>query len=199
MAIIDFFCNKKVCILGNGSSLEKHKINYVDFDTIVGINRIYDTTFFENVDVLYHNCSLHDPLNDEKISFFNNSKKLKVLILIPGIINSLVINQIRDIKKKYSNSVKFRIYVENYILKKVKKFFQGRPLTGMTVVSHVIESGPTSVDLYGFDFYENGYVENLPKKGCYGHDVDENKNYINKLCLEHSNLRINVPKTISLL
>lgn len=54
----------------------------------------------------------------------------------------------------YEKNVKYSFYIEQDILAKIKIFFQLRPLTGMAVVSQIMESEPTSLDLYGFDFYK---------------------------------------------
>lgn len=163
----EIYINKKICILGCGSSVDKKDIDFCSYDYVVGINRIYQTKYIKNINILYDSSHyLFDPLTNTKVNILNKSN-LKYYFLIPGSIGlakikmqKAIFEKIKIPKKIYSN--RSDIIVDG---KKV--------LAGLFVLSIIAREKPELIDIYGFDFYKENYIEKL----CFKHNINE----INKI------------------
>jgi hypothetical protein len=179
----DLYENKKVCLLGGGDSSSVYNIDFDSYDLVVGINRIYTTRHATNISVMYNALSKKDWTNvRDMLDILSNQKKFIYLIACPwSKKRTYEINYIIK-EKKFCENKKF-LYCRNIVREApVKK----RPLTGMAALYHILLSGATSIDLYGFDFYTNKYLDNLPKfNHDRYHDIDANKKFLQDLIVEY--------------
>ena len=66
--VIDAYTNKKICVLGCGSSLEQYDINYENYDIVVSFNRIYNNEkYLKYVNIIYNCLSYQDRDNFDKM------------------------------------------------------------------------------------------------------------------------------------
>lgn len=155
------YLNKKVCIIGCGSSVDSKKINFSEYEIIVGINRIYQTKYFNYINILYDSAHyIFDPVNTTKVKILNESK-LNYYFLIPGIKSLYRIKIQMAIFEKIK--IKKHIYKERHDIKVDGK----KLLSGLFTLNTILKGKPLSIDIYGFDFYENNYIQNLE----YKHDI----------------------------
>lgn len=180
---LNLYKNKKICLLGCGLSLEKYKINFNDYDLVVGANRIYKTEYCSHINVLYYNLSKKDNCNDmlKHISLLNNIKYIVFCPWSSGPKRRMYLEQLLNVYK-ITNHLYCKFIVRG--LKGIKR----RPLTGMAALNHIIYSGASEIDIYGFDFYEEMYINNLTKfdHDKY-HDIESNKNFFLNLMQQYPN------------
>jgi hypothetical protein len=152
---------KKVCLLCCGASLDAHEIDFNEYDICIGTNRIHKTKYFEELDIIFDGChSIHDPLNEVKVEKFNKSKKLKLIIFMPGKegIDSLeknLINYEKQIKKDYEISNKSRNFTK-------------RMFVGTETLCRILKHKPKLIHIFGMDFYQTNYTKELENDYVYG-------------------------------
>jgi hypothetical protein len=176
--------NKTVCLLGGGDSVSKFFIDFNSYDLVVGINRIYKTNYYKHINVLYHGLGIADWKNVlPMINLIKQCDNIEYLIACPW--NKKRIGKIKDILTKidFFENKKF-ICCRNILRECIVR--KKRPLTGMAVLNHIILSKAAKVDIYGFDFYEAGYVGGIqsfdPRKY---HDLDANKEFLGNLIVKY--------------
>lgn len=191
--ILDIYLNKRICLLGSGASLNKYDSNFNDYDVVVGINRIYRTKYFSYLDVFYNCLSFQDWDNLEfMISCISQNSKIKETIFVPWRLNRAEkvllyeLCNLYNINYIYTNTITRNIFVTIPEFKKT-------PLTGVAVLNHILMCSPSSIDLYGFDFYNCGYIENIDYYEDYDsnrfHDIESNTFFFSKLLSENPNIR----------
>ena len=178
----ELYKNKKICLIGSGDF--KNNINYEKYDIIVGINQIYKTDFFEKVDIIYHGISDKDPFFYENLNFYSNFKKI---ILIPRISKN---NKNRVKKIIINNFNNNKIMFDVNIIKNLEDSISTNPLSGVTSLTHISRYSPNSIDIYGFNFYENDYIEGMivyndAKKS---HNIDSNKKHFDNILIENKKI-----------
>jgi len=171
----DLYKDKKICLIGNGSSLESKNIDFNKYDVTVGINRIYQTNYINSINVLYTSLSRVDWHN-----VYGMVNKLKLTPIFQLLIacpwSKTRTKNIEYIVQQqgFCDTKKF-IYCRN-IVRGVK--INKRPLTGVAALNHIMLSDAESVDVYGFDFYTKNYVNNLQKYNHSAlHDISSNKEF----------------------
>jgi len=190
--ILDIYKNKKICLLGCGSSLEKYNINFNDYDLIVGLNRIYMTKYFDNIDIFYNSLSFQDWKNIKNmIQILSTNNKLKQIIFSPWGLGKR--------KKRILYNILLKYNIQNYLytnkigrhitLKRIERI----PITGMSVLYHILQCDSSSIDIYGFDFYQdpqNIYIQNIKpikyKVNKY-HNIGSNFDFFKTLLETHNN------------
>jgi len=187
----EFYKDKKVCIIGSGNSSNKHDIDFLSYDVIVGINRIYQTKYGPYINVYYNSMSKkeysHFPDMLEKISGSNNFKYFYCAPWSSG-----------PQTRKFMASLFYFANVENYTYNKrlaraVGRRVNKRPLTGISALYHVLLSQPTKVDLYGYDFYNEKYIDDKIKRHKTHnrlHDLESNQEFLVSLIQEHGEDKI---------
>jgi hypothetical protein len=176
----NLYQDKKICLIGNGDSSTKYNINYDNYDLIVGINRIYQTSYWSKINVIYYNLSQKDSHNIEYLfSLIKQSNNFKYLIFCPWCSGPGRRKKLEDLLNKYQ--INDHIYAKGIVrqIPEIKK----RPLTGIAALNHILLSDPQLIDLYGFDFYQNSYINNLTRYIAHDrhHNIDSNKKYLLKL------------------
>ena len=183
------YLNKSVCLLGCGSSLSKHDIDFSKYDIVVGTNRIYQTEYMQHINVLYYNLSSTDSKNLDTL--FHKKQTLahfKYIVFCPWSSGP----KRRDVLEKKLQQ--YLIDTDNHIYSKgiVRKLTEIniRPLTGVAAVNHILFSGASKIDLFGFDFYESSYISKLEKFNRHDkhHDIESNKQFLLKLIEENPNI-----------
>lgn len=149
----NLFSNQKICIIGSGKITKE--INFQNYDRIVGVNQIYKTDMFEKIDTIFHGISISDPFFIQKIPEISKSKKV---ILVPriGLKNEKRIN---DIIRNLSNKCNF-LFLPNEI-QEVEGKIGSNPLTGIVALHFILKNNPSSIDIFGFDFYEKPYMRGM--------------------------------------
>jgi hypothetical protein len=178
-----FYKNKKVCLLGSGSSLLDHEIDYDKYDAVIGCNRIYKTEYYKHVNVHYHNLSLNDLVTVQVLNCINRfNKNIKKVLFCPWSGNWHEPNH--NTKPLYALSrsldiTKFQKYDFAYNLSMVVSKFlsEGRAYTGLVALYHCVLFNPLSIDIYGFDFYERKktYAKEMPYYEFDVHNKQTNK------------------------
>ena len=182
---LGFFKDKKVCLIGSGKIT--HDIIFKNYDIIVGVNQIYKTGFFENIDVLFHGASVCDPEFIHKMHEISESKKI---VLLPRITkgNKARIQTILGSISKNANILYLNI-------SSIENEMDSNPLSGVSSLYYIIRDIPKSIDIYGFNFYTAEYMEgmevyaNHPNKNKKIHDLEKNKEYFNKLITKNNNIK----------
>lgn len=182
----DLYQNKKICLLGGGSSTTKFFIDFDSYDLVVGMNRVYKTNYINHINVLYHGLGLRDWKNVySMVDIINNCDNLQYFIACPWFKKRIKKTKLILDSSNFFENKKF-ICCRNV----VRKCFVGkkRPLTGVAILNHIILSGAEKIDVYGFDFYTSNYIGDLknfsPQKY---HDLDANKEFLQNLILKHPN------------
>jgi len=180
----DLYENKRVCLLGGGGSISKFFIDFNSYDLVVGVNRIYRTNYYKRINVLYHGLGLRDWKNIvSMINLIKECDNIKYLIACPW--SKKRIQKIKDILTEidFFENKKF-ICCRNIVRKCVVE--KKRPLTGVAVLNHIVLSKAAKIDIYGFDFYQAGYVGGLR---CFNpqryHNLDANKKFLEDLIIKH--------------
>ena len=172
----DLYQNKRICLLGNASSLTNFNINFNNYDIVVGINRIYQTKYIDNIHILYNALSKKDWNNTTIMTSILKSKpQFKCFIACPW--GAKRTSQIKNILSQCNfYDTKQFLFCRN-IVRQVE--VPKRPLTGIAALNHILLSGGNNVDLFGFDFYKTKYIDNLPvfDHRKY-HDIEANKEFL---------------------
>lgn len=158
---LSLYENKKVCLLGCGSSLENKNIYFKNYDLVVGTNRIYKTKYLKNLNILYDTAHFDfDPINDKKLELINNSN-IKNYFINPSYYCLKFIKNTERIK------IPFYICLDRAKGKKI--------LSGLYAYYLIINSCPASLDIFGFDFYTGNYIDGLRQT----HSMEEINRYHN--------------------
>lgn len=187
----EFYKDKKVCIIGCGDSINNFEIDFLSYDVVVGINRIYLTKYAPYVNIYYNSMSSKEyknfPYMLEKISGSLNFQHFYCAPWSSG-----------PKTRKFMASLFYFANVENYtynkrLAREVGRRVLKRPLTGMSALYHVLLSQPEKVDLYGYDFYNEQYIDNKIKR--YNghnrlHDLNSNQELLVSLIQEHGEDKI---------
>lgn len=189
----DLYQNKKVVIIANGNSLLKHSIDFSKFDVAIGLNRIYQTPLFEHINLLYYGCGKKDWHNLESmIKQLSTKTNLYGFIASPWFLKYNKKILLHKLVNKYQLRNKF-IYSTNILRKLTNKGghsgrIKKRPLIGIGALNHVLEHNPLSIDIYGYDFYEQESIYNLTQykeMTSKNHDLQENKDFLEKLITQN--------------
>jgi len=188
----NIYLNKKVCLLGNGPSIKNYDIQYQSYDLVVGINRIYKTYLKDKIHILYYNLSTCDWEDLSKLLLFLSNKiDFKLIVFNPWYLSVEKKQYLYDMLKFYNLKNKF-IYSSNIVrsLRLGNKTSKAtRPLSGNAALNHIIRSKASSVDIYGFDFYNdsnNKYFDDLKffNHNRY-HDIPQNKDWLERTVADH--------------
>jgi len=180
----DLYFNKKICLLGSGSSLYEHDIKFENYDLVIGCNQIYKSDLINKINVLYHGISIHD------VNFLNAIPTIIdtiKIVLVPRNIPSRI-EVLDEIIKQYD------ILYDKELQYKVSKMVRDNPLTGLMALIDIINGGAQSIDIYGFDFYSKPYIDgptelpNYPKIKKKSHDLDKNKKFFLNLLNSKKNI-----------
>jgi len=176
-----FYKKKKVCLLGNGASLADHAIDFSQYDTVVGLNRIWMTRYAPNVNVYYNSMSNVEKSN--VIRMFTEIQKheaFQYFVCAPWASGPKLRREMSE--KIVITGLKNHMYCKS-LPRGVGKKIRKRPLTGISALYHIVMSQPSHVDIFGFDFYENNYVEDLYryKKHNRYHDIFSNLDFFSKM------------------
>lgn len=176
----EMYKEKKVCLLGCGKSIEKYNIDFSSYDIVVGINRIYQTSFIDKINILYNGFGDGDRHNARfMLDLLKTKNNFISLILLRNEEDYNLIKLIEETKFLDHKSFSYLPGLLN--IKYVR-----RPLTGIVALNHILKCDVGLVDIFGFDFYVNGYIEGLkeahPKKiTAQWHDLSKNKNFLKNL------------------
>jgi hypothetical protein len=189
--LISLFKDKKICLLGNGSSIYKYDINFRCYDEVIGFNRIHKTPYFNNITILCHGCGLVDKKNIDCIfSRATNMNNIKHLIFCPT--RSTQKNNIISLAQKYCLDHKTTFSTKFIRNRKLYNSIGGKhPLTGIAMLYWIVKSLPVKIDIYGFDFYSQPSLENIkdyPNRTNRFHSIEKNKIFFEKLKLNNSDI-----------
>jgi len=175
--------DKKICLLGSGQSAEKYNIIYKDYDLIVGINRIYHSNYIDNINVIYYNLSTVDAKNIEyMLKKINQKEQFRHIIFCPWLAKRIQFTQQKiqetNFKKEYTFCRK--------IVRQIR--IKNRPLTGIAALNHIILSGAKQIEMFGFDFYQNRYINNMKHHIVHDrfHDIKDNIRFLNEMMQKHN-------------
>ena len=191
--IINIYKNKKICVLGCGSSLEQYNIDYENYDVVVSFNRIYNNEkYLKHVNVIYNCLSYQDRDNfDKMISILVEQKQIQYLILCPNWLPKCIKVDIYRILCKHNFS-KFFYSTDIVRNPAIVKGVKGIPLSGIAAIYHICTHDPQSIDIYGFDFYTSNYIENIKFYPNYfpsrHHNLQSNKKFLETLIIEYNNI-----------
>lgn len=183
----EIYQNKKVCLLGCGASLDNNNINFSSYDIVVGTNRIYQTEYFNNINILYYNVSRSDKQNLMKLLYkISTSKIFQTLILCPWNSGPKKRKEMETKLQEYS--INNTIYAKS-IARKLTQIKQ-RPLTDIAAMNHILLSKAQKVHIYGFDFYSNQYIKNLKHFNNHNnlHDLESNRTFFLDTLQKHKNI-----------
>jgi hypothetical protein len=189
--LINLFKNKKICLLGNGSSIYKYNIDFRSYDEVIGFNRIHKTPYFNNITILCHGCGIVDRQNVNSIFFrATNMNNIKHLIFCPT--RSTQKNNIINLANKY-NLTKKTIFSTKFIRNKklYNSIGEKHPLTGIAMLYWIVKFLPTKIDIYGFDFYSKPSLENIKdytRRTNKFHSIEKNKKFFEKLKTNNLNI-----------
>jgi hypothetical protein len=172
-----YYKDRKVALIGSGS-YSHDLIDFSIYDIVVGVNQIYKTNILDKIDIIYHGLSVKDPEFIELLPDISNYKKV---VFIPKIVKS---NNTRISELLYEFKYKnYKFYWEPDIRRDSEDRMKTNPLSGIVALEHIIEQEPLYLDLYGFNFYNDSYIEgmsildNHPSVVRDVHDLEKNKNY----------------------
>jgi len=192
--------NKNICLLANGSSVEKHSINFKNYDHVIGINRIYKTKYFPFINTIYSNGFFdndinHNPLEQQLKLYQSNISNIENFIILP--INYVTFQQqfLQQVEIAISNLDSIYTYIDMYYALNVSKKYiptarhnSDRLLSGIVCLLHILENKPRNIDIYGFDFYSQGSIDQIEYAPCYGHDLSKSKNVLDHI-VEKNNIK----------
>lgn len=188
-AFSSYVRNKSICLMGSGNSLKKFKpqINKNNYEIIAGLNRIYRTDMIDRIDILFHNASMHDEL---RLScHLLDIEKLNYLVFLPSIPSTY------DQYYKNFNSSIPELYFDKIIFDLLEHSNQNikyncNLLTGISSLLYLIKASNNSskIDLYGFDFYSQGYYGGLQQFAS-PHNINKNKIILDDIVSNNSNIQ----------
>lgn len=182
------YLNKSVCLLGCGSSLSKHDIDFSEYDVVAGINRIYQTNYMQHINVLYYNLSSADNKNlDSMLYKKTQAHHFKYIVFCPWSSGPQRRESLQKKLQKYQIDTDSHVYSKGIVRKLTQ--INRRPLTGVAAVNHILLSGASKIDVFGFDFYTNQYVNQLKRFNSHNryHDIESNKKFLLNLIEKHPN------------
>jgi hypothetical protein len=172
-----YYKDRKIALIGSGN-YSHDLIDFSIYDIVVGVNQIYKTNILDKIDIIYHGLSVKDT---DFIELLPNISNYKKVIFIPRIVKS---NNTRISELLYEFKYKnYKFYWEPDIRRDSEDRMQTNPLSGIVALEHIIEQEPLYLDLYGFNFYTDSYIEgmsildNHPSVINNIHDLEKNKSY----------------------
>jgi len=185
----DYIRDKKICLLGSGDSLNNYKIEFKNYDVIVGINRIYRTDIGQKLNVLYHNASPYDILYSKNKFAEDLAEKLKYIIFIPALRQTY--RRFKEFHEFMLSNYNNKIIADLRFASLQSKKFKYKLLTGISALIHLILIEPKTIDIYGYDFYEKEYYNNLPNKPgkLKNHNIVENKKIFINIIKNSNNIK----------
>lgn len=167
-----------------GSSLDEHEIDFGKYDTVVGINRLYQTKYFRHMHVLYDAAHYQfDPVTPEKVDIMNSSG-LKLWILTPGI------NTYNMMDRSHLERCNINHFIseDRFYAPKV------RITLGIYVLRDVLGEAPALMDVYGFDFYTKGYAGGLKQMDTREkiddlYNLERQRFFLQKMLMDNPNVR----------
>lgn len=188
-AFSNYIKNKSICLMGSGNSLKKFKpqINKNNYEIIAGLNRIYQTDMIDHIDILFHNASIYDELKSNHNLL--DIEKLSYIVFLPGIPSTYAERYRKfnsSIPKSYTNKIIVDLFEHSH--QNIK--YNCNVLTGISALLYLIKTSNNSskIDLYGFDFYTQGYYGDLQKFGS-PHDMNKNKIILDDIVSKNSNIQ----------
>jgi hypothetical protein len=182
----EFIKDKKVAIVGPAKYLmgSEYGLEIDNHDVVVRINRSIETCdkFEKDVgkrsDVIY-NCLIEKPENAGLISVdYFKSKQIKYVCIPPhssmsgiGQGNNLSSGINRTTFRNVSENFNTRI-IDYKLNNKIAKDIHCRPNTGFLAIYDLLSKKPSSLSIYGFSFYLDGFIKGS-KSGI--DDYDEEK------------------------
>jgi hypothetical protein len=149
MNLNNIFKNQKVCLLCCGESLDKHSINYDNYDIVCGVNRIYKTRYFNYINFLFDGCHyIYDPLSVQKIKLLNNSNLNNIVFTCGFMAFDIITNLSNRLNKKHI--IKYRDIINNQKIS-----------VGTEAFLTIVKSEPGSLEVFGLDFHSSNYIEEL--------------------------------------
>jgi hypothetical protein len=172
----DIYLGKSVLLIGNGKISKKLHTQKKNYDLVVGINQIYNSTNYKYVDIHYHALSKHDK---KFLENYQEITKNKTVILKPKAFKS----QIELVKKIIAEQTEVQLF--NFDDKGLQEKI-GNPLSGIWVLQDILDGQPRTIDIVGFDFYSTtnkGYkiLPNNPKIDEDVHNLEKNKEYFDEI------------------
>jgi hypothetical protein len=172
----DIYLGKSVLLIGNGKISKKLHTQKKNYDLVVGINQIYNSTNYKYVDIHYHALSKHDT---EFLENYKEITKDKTVILKPKALKG----QIELVKKIIAEQTEVQLF--NFDDKGLQEKI-GNPLSGIWVLQDILDGQPRTIDIVGFDFYSTtnkGYkiLPNNPKIDEDVHNLEKNKEYFDDI------------------
>lgn len=153
--------NKNICLIGCGKSAEMCDINFDKYDLVVGINRLYKNSFFnKRIDILYHNVSFRDNLIYSMPSILNSHANRYIILLPSTKHTSSRSDGILEFVLNYFSD--YNIVYDPFFRDKNREKYKTDLFTGVLSLMHLLEHNPKTIDIYGMDFYEHGYINSIP-------------------------------------
>jgi len=180
-----FYKQKKVCLLGNGGSIEKYDIDFEQYDVVIGINRIWRTKFAPYINIYYNSMSSTEKKNVlEMFLAVQKNENFQFFVCCPFSSGP---KTRKELSAKIGLSELDRHMYIKVIARHLGSLINKRPLTGICALYHCLLSDPQKIDVYGFDFYANKYVENLKKYKQHDrlHDIDANLEFFSDCIVKH--------------
>jgi hypothetical protein len=180
----ELYLDKRVCALACGGSIDTHQIDFDYYDTVVGINRLYKTKYLPHLHVLYDAAHyVFDPVNKNKVDAINASN-LKLWIITPGIITY------NDMDKTPLQQCRIPHFISQ------DRFYAPpvRITLGIYVLKDILKERPKSLDIFGFDFYTQGYADQLPQMDPTEkiddlYNLERQKGFLEEMLRENSCMR----------
>lgn len=182
------YLNKSICLLGCGSSLSKYDIDFSKYDVVAGINRIYQTDYMQYINVLYYNLSSADRKNLDSLLYKKQTlAHFKYIVFCPWSSGPKRRANLEKKLQQYLIDIDNHVYSKG-IVRKLKEI-NLRPLSGVAAVNHMLFSGAAKIDLFGFDFYGNNYIDMIQKIKMHDkyHDIESNKQFLLELIQKNPN------------
>jgi hypothetical protein len=172
----NIYLGKSVLLIGNGKISKKLHAQKKNYDLVVGINQIYNSTNYKYVDIHYHALSKHDT---EFLENYEEITKDKTVILKPKPFKV----QIELVKKIIAEQSEVQLF--NFDDKGLQEKI-GNPLSGIWVLQDILDGQPRNIDIVGYDFYSTTnkdykILPNNPKIDEDVHNLEKNKEYFDEI------------------
>lgn len=155
--------NKKICLLCTGGSLDLVNIECHKYDLVCGVNRIYKTKYAKHIDIFFHGCQNVDRAELSFPKIFSENEQAKIILIpIATLLGNEHIKQISYIENlmRVNKNIIFNISLAS--MAQIK--YGTRIYTGINSLSYILEYQPQFVDVFGMDFYTNGYTQDTNHK-----------------------------------
>lgn len=184
--------NKNICLLCTGGSLDRVGIDLHEYDLVCGVNRIHQTKYVKNIDVFFHGCQNVDRAELSFPVIFHANKQAKIILMpIAKLLSDNHIEQISYIENLMKTNKNIIFDISSASMNHIK--YGTRIYTGIASLKYILQYQPKSIDIFGMDFYNNGYTQNknnkqLKKYRTPGHDVKVNFKVFSEILRKNSNI-----------